>query len=42
MNVMEPILTSLVTVPIVILYVLGIGLAKLVEGGSFLARRRAL
>jgi sec-independent protein translocase protein TatC len=36
----DPITQAIVTVPIVILYVLGIGLAKLVEGGSFLARRR--
>ncbi len=36
----DPITQAIVTVPIVILYIMGIGLAKLVEGGSFLASRR--
>jgi sec-independent protein translocase protein TatC len=36
----DPITQAIVTVPIVILYILGIGLAWLVEGSSFLSKRQ--
>jgi sec-independent protein translocase protein TatC len=35
----DPITQAIVTVPIVVLYAMGIILAKLVEGGSFIANR---
>jgi sec-independent protein translocase protein TatC len=37
----DPITQAIVAVPIIVLYVFGIGLAWLVEGSSFLAKRRA-
>ncbi len=36
----DPVTQTIVAVPIIVLYALGVGLAKLVEGNSFIAARR--